>query len=222
MHQIAWACISMNCVSRLERALSVWVLALRTHWSRHLLRGMLPPQPNLGTFSVTASLCPIWSHFASSTDSELARISLCCVCLPDFGPIFSARQMYGFEPLLAKSGASDDCPSSSSGLTSIILIGFNQHHPHNHPRHHQLPRSSSSQFSLSSSFSSSSLSSSYLSSSSLSSKSSLSSNFYDQNHPHHPRHDVKLVTIPRQIPIPAGEAISDAVVPKISTRSTLR
>ena len=84
MQGIACACISINCVSRGERALSVW---LRTHWTQHLLRGSGRPQFGHIFCYSPPSLPPrpIWSHFASSTDSEeeLARsISPFVVCLP--------------------------------------------------------------------------------------------------------------------------------------------
>ena len=83
MQGIACACISINCVSRGERALSVW---LRTHWTQHLLRGSgrpqfghifcysppsLPPSlPDLVTFC-------IFHRFRGGAGTQ--RITFCCL-----------------------------------------------------------------------------------------------------------------------------------------------
>ena len=82
MQGIACACISINCVSRGERALSVW---LRTHWTQHLLRGSGRPQfghifcysppspPDLVTFCI----------FHRFRGGALARpVAAFVVCLP--------------------------------------------------------------------------------------------------------------------------------------------
>ena len=111
MQGIACACISINCVSRGERALSVW---LRTHWTQHLLRGSGRPQFGHIFCYSPPSLPPrpIWSHFASSTDSEeeLARsVSPFVVCLlhsTHAWPLFSARQLFQFKHTIAPRVAS--------------------------------------------------------------------------------------------------------------------
>ena len=123
---IHWIRLHLVCLCRGLRArayLSIAWVEASVRWvfgSEHIGRStcyVAAAAPNLGTFSVTAlppslPLCPIWSHFASSTDSEeeLARsVSPFVVCLlhsTHAWPLFSARQMFQFKPTIAPRVAS--------------------------------------------------------------------------------------------------------------------